>query len=359
MIERNLSEICRAFGIESEGVSFGGGHINDTYKASKDGRPCVLQRINTEVFKNPDEVMSNIFHVTSHLRTKLKDSGGDVSRGTLRFLKTTDGAPFYKDADGDCFRVYRFVENSITIETVSKPSQFYEAAKAFGRFQNMLSDFPAEELYETIKQFHDTPNRVKQLTDAIELDSCGRLKECGKEVEYALAQVSQAGLVCEAISSGAIPCRVTHNDTKLNNVLFDEKTGEGICIIDLDTVMPGSMLYDFGDALRFGANTAAEDETDLDKVVFDLTLFEAFTKGFVSELKDTVTAAEKELLAFSAKLMTYECGIRFLADFLKGDTYFKTKYRNHNLDRAKNQFQLCREIDSKLNVMNRIVNESF
>lgn len=359
MIERYLSDICGAFGIKSEGISFGGGHINDTYSAEKDGRPCVLQRINTEVFKNPDEVMSNIFRVTSHLRLKLKTSNGDADRGTLHFLKTADGAPYFKDGDGDCFRVYRFIENSITVETVSKPAQFYEAAKTFGRFQNMLADFPAEQLYETIQQFHDTPNRVKQLNDAINSDCCGRVKECAPELEYAMKQVPEAGIVCGAIAESAVPCRVTHNDTKLNNVLFDEKTGEGICVIDLDTVMPGSLLYDFGDALRFGANTAAEDETDLDKVVFDLNLFEAFTKGFASELKNTITPAEKELLAFSAKLMTYECGIRFLADFINGDTYFKTKYRNHNLDRARNQFQLCRQIDLKRNEMNKIVNESF
>ncbi len=358
MIERYLSDICNAFGIESEGISFGGGHINDTYRASKDGYPCVLQRINTEVFKNPDQVMSNILSVTSHIRSKLKDAE-DADRGTLHFMKTAGGAPYFKDGDGDCFRVYRFIENSVTVETVSEPEQFYEAAKAFGRFQNMLSDFPAAELHETIQEFHDTPSRVKQLTDAVSSDACGRVKECEAEIEYAMKQVPEAGRVVQAISQGAVPCRVTHNDTKLNNVLFDETTGKGICIIDLDTVMPGSLLYDFGDALRFGANTAAEDETNLDKVIFDLKLFEAFTKGFVSELKETITAAEKELLAFSAKLMTYECGIRFLADFLNGDTYFKTKYRNHNLDRARNQFQLCRQIDLKRNEMNQIVNECF
>lgn len=355
MIENYLSDICNAFGIESDGIAFGGGHINDTYKAEKDGYPCVLQRINTAVFKNPDQVMSNILNVTSHLHAKLTDSGEDAERGALHFFKTVNGDSYFKDPDGDCFRVYRFVDNSVTIEFVSEPAQFYEAARTFGRFQNMLSDFEAEKLYETIQRFHDTPNRVQQLNDAIAKNCCSRLKECEAEVEYAMKQVGESNIVCEAIAHGTIPCRVTHNDTKLNNVLFDKTTGMGICVIDLDTVMPGSLLYDFGDALRFGANTASEDETDLDKVLFDLTLFEAFANGFVSELKAAITPQEKELLAFSAKLMTYECGIRFLTDFLNGDTYFKTKYRNHNLDRAKNQFRLCQQIDSKMHVMNKII----
>lgn len=359
MIEHHLTDICNAFGIKSEGISFGEGHINDTYLAQKDGNPIVLQRINTQVFKNPKEVMDNIFKVTAHLKSKIEKEGGNPNRETLYFLKTQDGQTFYTDPDGDCYRIYRFVENSYTIETVTDLNQFYEAAKTFGRFQNMLADFPAEELFETIHQFHDTPSRVAQLKAAVESDACGRLKMCEAEVLYAFDEAKDAGAICSALENGSLPARVTHNDTKLNNVLFDKATGRGICVIDLDTVMPGSLLYDFGDALRFGANTAAEDETDLDRVVFDLERFTAFTQGFASELKQTITPLEKELLPFSAKLMTYECGIRFLADFLKGDTYFKTQYATHNLDRAKNQFKLCREIDSKFQKMNKIVKESF
>lgn len=359
-MEQNcLLEVCQAFDIISEGVAFGGGHINDTYYARKNGCLCVLQRMNTNVFHNPAGVMQNIFSVTDHLRRKLEAAGEDSARGTLQFLKTTDGAPFFEDSKGNYYRAYYYIDESITFDSVSNPKQFYEAARAFGRFQNMLSDFPSEQLYETIEKFHDTPSRIEQLHTAISNNLCNRLKECEAEVEYALKQTKEMGVVVDALQAGEIPYRVTHNDTKLNNVLFDEKTEQGICVIDLDTIMPGSLLYDFGDALRFGANTAVEDETDLEKVTFDLTLFEAYTKGYAAELKHTITKAEKELLAFSAKLMTYECGIRFLADFMNGDTYFKTKYDNHNLDRARNQLKLCKEIDAKQAVMHRIVEENF
>lgn len=359
MIKNYLSDICQAFGVSEDITAFGGGHVNDTYFTNKDGSTYVLQRINTNVFTDPDQLMSNVFHVTSHIYNKLKKSGEDADRGTLHFLSTKLGAPYFRDGDGDCFRVYKFVDDTVTYDSVSNPQIFYEAARAFGKFQNMLSDFPAETLHETIKQFHDTPNRVKQLEEAVLKNVDGRLDECETEVEYAMSQAQSSGVICEALASGTIPYRVTHNDTKLNNVLMDKKTGKGICVIDLDTVMPGSMLYDFGDALRYGANTAEEDETDLDKVLFDLDLFETYTRGFAFEMKESITAEEKELLALSAKILTYECGIRFLADFINGDTYFKTSYRNHNLDRARNQFKLCREIDLKMAAMNKIVKETF
>lgn len=358
MITNCKSEICEAFGIETDCVPYGGGHINDTFIASRDGRPYVLQRINTKVFNNPEALMENIHSVTNHLRKKIKENGGDPNRETMSVLLTEDGQKFYRDADGDCYRVCVFVQDSITLESVSAPEEFYQSAKAFGKFQNMLSDFPAEQLHETIEKFHDTPNRVSHLKEAIEKNISGRLDSCRKEVEYALEQVKETSIVCDALKDGSIPYRVTHNDTKLNNVLFDKNTLEGLCVIDLDTVMPGSLLYDFGDSLRYGANTAAEDEKDLDKVTFDLELFEAFTKGFLSEVKESLTEREKELLAFSAKLLTYECGIRFLTDYLNGDTYFKIKYPEHNLVRAKNQFKLCQDIDSKMEEMNRIVKEN-
>ncbi|MBO5929697.1 MAG: aminoglycoside phosphotransferase family protein [Clostridia bacterium] len=355
----HLREARQAFDIVSYGESFGGGHINDTYYAKKNGRLCVLQRMNKNVFHNPIGVMENIFSVTDHLRKKLEEAGKDPARGTLQFIRTTDGAPFFEDSKGNSYRLYYYIDDSITFDSVSDPKQFYEAARTFGRFQNMLADFPSEQLYETIERFHDTPNRVAQLQAAIASNPCGRLAKCGAEVEYALSQAGEMHVVVDALKAGSIPYRVTHNDTKLNNVLLDKDTLEGICVIDLDTIMPGSLLYDFGDALRFGANTAVEDETDLDKVTFDLKLFEAYTKGYAEELKHTITKEEKELLAFSAKLLTYECGIRFLADFMNGDTYFKTKYANHNLDRARNQLKLCREIDAKRAEMERIVAENF
>jgi len=359
MLKNYLTEVSQAFGTDMDFTPFGGGHINDTYITTRKGAKCVVQRLNTNVFKNPDYVMNNIFGVTSHLRSKIKELGGNPDRETLHFLKTADDKPYYTDPDGDCYRAYIFVEDSESFDTATSPTQMYEAAKAFGRFQNMLADFPAEKLNETIKEFHTTPVRVQQLKDAIKNNLSGRLSECKEEVEYALSQAEQASIVCDAMKEGTVPCRVTHNDTKLNNVLFDTNTGLGLCVIDLDTIMPGSLLYDFGDALRFGANTAVEDETDLDKVTFDLELFEAYTKGYAAELKDTVTPKEKELLAFSAKLLTYECGIRFLADFLNGDTYFKVKYPTHNLDRARNQLKLCRDIDAKMDAMNEIVKKYF
>lgn len=359
MIGKNAAELCEVFGLDSISTAYGNGHINDTVVAEKCGKSYILQRINTDIFKNPDEMMRNILRVTAHLRKKIEAAGGDPDRETLRVIKTNDGKAYYKAKDGSCYRMYAMVEESITLETVTDPAQFYEAAKAFGRFQNMLADFLAEELHETIARFHDTPSRVEALRDAVKKDVCGRLKNCESEVAYAFEQEKEAGIVCEEMKKGTVPFRVIHNDTKLNNVLFDKKTGKGMCVIDLDTVMPGSLLYDFGDALRFGANTSVEGETDLDKVTFDLTLFEAFTKGFLSELKDSVTEKEKELLPFSVKLMTYECGIRFLTDYLSGDTYFKIKHETHNLDRARNQFKLCRDIDAKRAEMERIVNENF
>ena len=359
MIRKHVTELCEVFSVNSIGVPYGGGHINDTYKADKDNRAHLLQRINTEVFKNPDEVMENIQRVTHYLRKKIRAAGGDPDRETLRIVPTVDGKLYHRTSDGNCFRLYTLIDNSITLENVTDPAQFYEAAKAFGRFQNMLADFPAEELHETIAKFHDTPSRLQALKDAVANDSCNRLQYCREEVEYALAQEHEVGIVCTEMEKGTVPCRVTHNDTKLNNVLFDAATEKGLCVVDLDTVMPGSLLYDFGDALRFGANAAAEDETDLDKVIFELDLFKAFTEGFVSELKDSITEKEKELLPFSAKLMTYECGIRFLTDYLNGDTYFKVAHENHNLDRARNQLKLCRDIDNKLDKMAEIVNDAF
>ena len=355
MIKNCKAEICEAFGIETDCETYGGGHINDTYLATKNGVLHILQRMNTKVFTDPDALMLNISSVTGHLRKKIKENGGNPDRETLHFIKTKDGKRYFKDSEGDCYRAYVFVDDSVTYDAVNNAEEFCESAKAFGRFQNMLADFPAEELHESIKNFHKTTERVEHLKEAVANDVCGRLKTCQKEVDYALEQSKYAGIVCESLEDGTIPYRVTHNDTKLNNVLFDIHTGKAICVIDLDTVMPGSLLYDFGDSLRFGANTAVEDEADLDKVTFDLNLFEAYTKGFVSEMKDSLTEKEKDLLAFSAKLMTYECGIRFLTDYLNGDTYFKIKYPEHNLVRAKNQLKLCQDIDKKMDEMKKIV----
>lgn len=354
MMEYSLSDICSKFAIESKIEAYGNGHINDTYLC--EGNPgFILQRINTDIFKNPDDVMENIFNVTEHLKKKIIAAGGDVNRETLNVILTKEGKNYYRAEDGSCFRMYKFVEDSVCYETVENPRQLYYAGKSFGKFQRMLDDFPADKLHETIVDFHNTPVRVNNLKEAIANNAAGRLDSIKEEVDFALEYSKYASKAVDAIAAGEIPVRVTHNDTKLNNVLFDKETDTGICVIDLDTVMPGSSLYDFGDALRFGASSAAEDETDLDKVWFDLEKFEQFAKGFMEEVADCFTEKEIELLPLSALLLTYECGIRFLTDYLNGDTYFKIHREHHNLERARNQFKLVRDIEGKLDKMSEII----
>lgn len=350
----SLEEIVRNFSIDVKVASYGNGHINDTYIADSEPK-YILQRINNSIFKKPEEVMSNILGVTEFLRKKIELDGGDPDRETLTVIKTNDGSSFYKTKDGNYFRMYKYVENSVGYEKVENSNQFYEAARAFGRFQKMLADYPTDKLYDTIPQFHDTVKRIGDFEKAVADDIAGRKAQVDKEIDFVLARKNDASVVVDAIAAGKVPVRVTHNDTKLNNVLLDAETGKGLCVIDLDTVMPGSLLYDYGDALRFGASTGAEDETDLDKISFDLELFEAFTKGFLEEVGDALTPKEIELLPFSAKLLTYECGMRFLGDYLNGDTYFKIHRPNHNLDRARTQFKLVADIEQKLDKMKKIV----
>jgi len=354
----NLKEILKHFDIEILPEAYGNGHINDTYIVS--GMPCyILQRINTDVFKNPEKLMDNIKAVTEFLSERLKQSGGDPERETLTLINTNEGKAFYKTEDGSYFRMYKFIENAKSYESVESPTQFYNAAKAVGKFQKMLSDFPAEKLYEVIYRFHDTRKRFEDFKVAVSEDKAKRSKYVKDEIEFATCREKYVDVVVDLLKNGGLPLRVTHNDTKLNNILLDDVTGEGVCVIDLDTVMPGSLLYDFGDALRFGASTGAEDEKDLDKIWFDLELFKAFSEGFLEEMGEDITEKEVELLPFSAILMTYECGIRFLADFLNGDTYFKVDYETHNLDRARTQFKLIYDMESKFNEMKEIVLEAY
>ena len=348
-----LNEILSKFRVETEISEYGNGHINDTYLCDSTPR-YILQRINSSVFKNPVQVMENICGVTQHVREKLKASGGNPDRETLTVIPTLDGKSCYKAEDGSYFRMYKFIEDSVSYDIVENPIQLYFAGRAFGKFQKMLDDFPVDRLYDTIPEFHNTPGRIEQLECAVKENKAGRADGVKAEIDFARSYGKYARLIVDAIESGDIPLRVTHNDTKLNNVLFDSETGEDVCVIDLDTVMPGSALYDFGDALRFGASSALEDETELDKVYFDLEKYEQFAKGFLSETADCLTETEKKLLPVSALILTYECGIRFFADYLNGDTYFKTKYETHNLDRARNQFKLVRDIESKLDDMQKI-----
>lgn len=344
-MELEMDSVLRQFAVTAEVQPYGNGHINDTYYVAYPR--YILQRINTGIFKNPEELMENIENVTSFLRKKIEEKGGDPKRETLTVIKTVDEKNYYQYDENNVFRMYLFVENTKSIENSKTPEDLYEAGVGFGRFQRMLSDYPADTLHESIKDFHHTPKRVEALRQAIRENRAARADSVRAEIEFALAQSVWAGKVIKGIEDGSIPLRVTHNDTKINNILFDQETGKAVCVIDLDTVMPGSMLYDFGDALRMGGSTAAEDETDLDKVWFDESAFEAFAKGYLSELKDDLTETELELLPFSVKLMTYECGIRFLTDYLNGDTYFKIHREHHNLDRARNQFKLVADISKR------------
>ncbi|MBQ7840180.1 MAG: aminoglycoside phosphotransferase family protein [Lachnospiraceae bacterium] len=340
-----LNDVLQQFDISMNISPYGNGHINDTYCV--DGPRYILQRINTSIFTNPAELMENIENVTAFLREKIIASGGNPDRETLTIIRTKDGKSFYQADEQNAFRVYKFISGTINIEDDKTPEDLYRAGKGFGHFQKLLSDFPVEVLHETIRDFHNTPKRVEALKNAIAEDKAGRVSSVEPEIAFALGNAFWADTVTKGIASGKIPVRVTHNDTKINNILFDQDTRAAVCVIDLDTVMSGSMLYDFGDALRIGGSTASEDETDLSKVMFDTNAFAQFAKGYLCEMKQELTAAELALLPLSVKLMTYECGIRFLTDYINGDTYFKIHRKNHNLDRARNQFKLVADISQK------------
>lgn len=357
------TEVVNQFDFNGEFIHIeplGQGHINSTYAVyfRRETVPpirYVLQRINTSILKNPLALMKNIEGVTNHLRKKIMEAGGNPDRETLTIVKTKDGKLFYEDGDKECWRAYLFIEDATCYQSAEKPGLFYNSAKAFGRFQKLLSDYPAETLSETIEKFHNTVNRYKNFEKAVAEDKVGRAKDVEKEIEFVKARKDDCGIVLDLIEKKEIPLRVTHNDTKLNNIMMDNETNEGICVIDLDTVMPGSVFYDFGDSIRFGASSAAEDETDLSKVYMDINLFEEYVEGFLSEAGETLTKKEYELLAFSAKLLTLECGIRFLTDYLEGDTYFKIHREHHNLDRARTQFKLVADMEEKMEMMNEIV----
>ncbi len=364
-IQSEIKVLAKHFGIDGEIIDFSvytDGHINSTYRATfeKDGaaEKYVVQGINTHVFKNPDELMENIVNVTKYLKQKLDESGKDSSRQCLEFLQADTGKYYFFHTD-KCWRIYRFIDKSYTINYIKNSSFFESAGRAFGRFQRNLSGYPMENLHETIKDFHNTPKRVEALEASIAADIKGRVKEVEKEIKFALDRKEDAKVLLDLYEEGLIPLRVTHNDTKLNNVLFDEETNKAICVIDLDTIMPGFSLYDFGDAIRFGGNTTKEDDPDLDNVNISIELFKSYTKGFLSTCAKALTKTEIDHLAFSAKLMTYECGVRFLTDYLDGEVYFKTEYTGHNLVRARNQFKLVEEIENNLDKMKKIVEEIY
>ncbi len=336
-------------GIDDGPAPFGGGHINDTYlftPADGGGMRFVLQRINKAAFPHPEQVMDNMLRVTHYLRKQIRQRGGDPLRETLKLLKTDDDSFFALDRNGDFWRSYSFVSDSVSYDRSEDVDIFRESGRAFGRFLSMLSGFDAASLHETIPHFHDTPKRFCDFREAVERDAAGRAAGVRELIQTALGYEAFAPTLVEALKRGELPLRVTHNDTKLNNVLIDEKTREALCVIDLDTVMPGLSAYDFGDAIRYGASTAAEDEPDVDKVHLSMPLFRAYAEGYLGEVRDSLTPTELTSLPVGAKMMTLETGIRFLGDYLNGDVYFKTDYPEHNLVRAKTQLKLLQDMDA-------------
>ena len=361
---RSLEDAVYAFGFGpqcSYVKPFGEGHINETYAVympGPDGKEVplyVLQRININVFKNPDQVMDNIFGVTEYLRNIIRQEGGDLDRETLSYIKTKDGESYFEDDNGQPWRCLHYVPNSVCYQQVERPEQFYQSALSFGHFLKQLGEYPAESLYETIPQFHDTRKRFRDFVEAERKDVKNRARVCRSEIDFVLAREKDCGTLMEQLEDGVLPLRVTHNDTKLNNILFDKDTEEGLCIIDLDTIMPGLAANDFGDSIRFGASTAEEDEQDLEKVHFDIDLYEIYVKGYLEMAKEVLTPAEIESLPWGARLMTLECGMRFLADFLQGDVYFKTAYPEHNLVRARTQFRLVKEMEEQFDKMKDVL----
>ena len=361
--DRNLEDAIYAFGFGnrcSYVKPFGAGHINETYAVYMPGEggdelAYVLQRVNSNVFKDPAGVMDNIFGVTEYLRNVIRREGGDLDRETLSYIKTKSGCNYFEDSEGEPWRCYNFIPDSVCYQLVEEPEQFYQSGSSFGHFLKQLSDYPASKLNETIPDFHNTIRRFEAFQVALKRDLKNRADSCRPEIDFVLAREKDCGVLVHQQDEGILPLRVTHNDTKLNNILFDEKTGKGLCIIDLDTIMPGLAANDFGDSIRFGAATAEEDEPNLDLMHFDISLYELYVKGYLEETKDVLTEAEIGSLPWGARLMTLECGIRFLTDYLQGDTYFKTDYPEHNLIRARTQFRLVDEMEQQFERMQEIV----
>lgn len=359
---KGLVEAVEQYGFPGETVScapYGSGHINDTFllvrRAGESETKYIVQRMNRSIFKNPPALMENIVRVTSFLRQRIERDGGNPERGTLNVVPTAKGEMWYRDSFGEYWRVYMFIDGAKSFDAVERPEDFYESAVAFGNFQRLLSDFPAETLHETIEGFHDTAARFAVFKKAVAADKCGRAASVRAEIDFVLSHEGVAHALCDKQAAGTLPLRVTHNDTKLNNIMMDDETRRGICVIDLDTVMPGLAVNDFGDSIRFGANTAAEDETDLDKVSLSLPLFELYTRGFIEGCAGRLTDAEIDALPEGARGMTFECGMRFLTDYLEGDVYFRIHREHHNLDRCRTQLALVRDMEKKWGEMQKIV----
>lgn len=358
-----IKSVMEAFVVEGEFVEareYGDGHINDTYKVvMKDegqSKPYLLQRINHQIFTDPPGLVENIDKVTGHIRHKLQVEGVNPKREVLELISTRDGKKYHLTKDGHYYRAYVFIEDAATYLLVEKPEHMYYAGKAFGTFQKLLADFPEDQLIETIPDFHHTVKRYEVFRSKVDENPFDRVDSAIEEIKFVINRKDMMGTLLELYHKGLIPKRVTHNDTKFNNVMIDDSTGEGICVVDLDTVMPGLSLYDFGDAIRSGTNKAKEDEKDLSMVSVDLMLFEQYTKGYLEAAGQALVEAEIEHLVTGALLMTLECGMRFLTDYLDGDNYFKTAYNEHNLIRCRNQFALVKDMEMKKEEMEAIVN---
>ena len=341
---------------------YGSGHINDTYLltfeiAEMGTIKVILQRMNKNIFTKPIELMENILNVTSYLRKKIIENGGDPDRETLNVIRTVDDMPYFVDSEGEYWRSYKFITDATSYDQVESPEDFYQSAVAFGNFQRLLAEYPAETLHETIEGFHDTKARFQVFKKAVEDDVCGRAASVQKEIQFVLEHEHLANVFADLLEKKEIPLRVTHNDTKLNNIMIDNKTRKGICVIDLDTVMPGLAMNDFGDSIRFGASTATEDEQDLSKVSCDMELFDLYAKGFIEGCGGNLTEKEIDLMPTGAMVMTFECGMRFLTDYLQGDTYFKIHRENHNLDRCRTQFKLVKDMEAKWDTMREIIDK--
>ncbi len=340
-------------------VRYGQGHINDTFCVlcqPQEGE-CIrfiLQGLSSAAFPHPEELMENFIGITSYLRKAVAENGGDPTRETLSLVKTKDGKDFYTDSNGKVWRLSPFIENTDCFQSAT-PELFEASARAFGRFQHMLQGYPAETLHETIVKFHDTEDRFAKFVAALEADKLDRAKDIQPEIQFVLDRKADCSVALQALREGKLPLRVTHNDTKLNNILIDRDTHEGICVIDLDTTMPGLSINDFGDSIRFGANHSKEDEKDLTKVNFDINLYEVYTRGFLEGAQGSLTQAELEYLPWGARLMTLECGIRFLTDYLDGDHYFHIHRPGHNLDRARTQFKLVQDMEEQFDAMAAVV----
>lgn len=360
--QQQLRAICEKFYIYGDylvATPFGNGNINDTYQVTYDQGGIrlhyTLQRVNKTVFTEPEKVMENVDRVTRHMLNKIHSSNQATRKRTIRLLYARTGEPYVYDDQGELWRAYIFIEHARTYDVLESTDHAFKAARTFGEFQDDMVDLPGPRLHETIPNFHNTPLRFSKLQEVIKLDPCGRVKEVSEEIDFVMNRSSELGRLVELNQAGLLPERITHNDTKVNNILIDDVSGNGICVLDLDTVMPGLALYDFGDMVRSGTNSAEEDEQRLDRVQMRFDMFEALLRGYLAGAGSFLTPLEREELPFSGKLISMELGMRFLTDYLQGDTYFKTTRAKQNLDRCRTQFKLAKDMEDHFGQMHKLL----